>query len=97
MGVLVPIVDISGQYRSGLKRLFPGEAFDVFESSTAYQPEEAFTFTFRVSLDLATEEGQVEAEHIREELRSHCPEEADSIIGVLDEHEWDVSFFADFY
>lgn len=98
MGVIVPIVDIAAQYdKALLGRVFKGELFDIFEGSPGYQPDEDFTFTFRLSLDLNSEDGQAERERICTELWARYPEEAKNVIATLDENSWDVSFFADFF
>jgi hypothetical protein len=97
MVVLVPINDISAKRH--LMRSFSGDSFDVFETSTGYQPNEDFTFTFRLSLDLASAEGREEAVRIRRELlelgyADNRVEEMKHLIALLDEYEWDVSFLA---
>lgn len=106
MGQLIPIVDIAANTDSHLSmldrpaaplRTFDGDIFGLFETSPAYQPEEDFTFTFRVSLDLEDEEGRAERENLCAELRAQYPEEAEVLIALLDENEWDMSFLGDFY
>lgn len=106
MGQLIPIIDIAANTDSHLAmldwkatplRTFDGDIFEVFETSRCYQPDEEFTFTFRVSLDLESEKGQVERENLCAELRTRFPEEAEALIALLDENEWDVSFFADYF
>ncbi len=95
-GRIVPIVDIA-EKMGEFKRVFDQEVFDLLEASNGYQPEEDFTFTFRLSLDLSTEEGQKEREYMTARFRSLGLEGAEQLIALLNEHDWDVSFFADFF
>ena len=93
---IVPILDITekmGEY----KRVFGQEVYDLMNASKGYQPEEDFTFTFRLSLDLDTEEGRTEREYIMARLRSLQLPGAEALIELFESHDWDVSFFADFF
>ena len=93
---VVPIVDII-EHMGEFKRVFDSEVFDLLEASPGYQPEEEFTFTFRLSLDLDTEKGQKEREWLTKRLRSLDLDGAEQLIELLEENDWDVSFFADFF
>ena len=93
---IVPILDIT-EKMSEFKRVFDSEVFDLLHASHGYQQEEDFTLTFRLSLDLDTEEGQKEREYITTRLRNLNTPDAEALIALLDEHEWDVSFYADFF
>ena len=95
-GRIVPIVDIVeklGEFR----RVFDEEVYDLLTASKGYQSEEDFTFTFRISLNLDSEEGQKEREYIMHRLRTLNVTGAEELIALLEENDWDVSFFADFF
>jgi len=95
-GRIVPIIDIA-EKMGEFKRVFDREAYDLLSASSGYQTEEDYTFTFRLSLDLSSEEGQTEREYIRARLRSLGLTGAEELIELLEENDWDVSFFADFF
>ena len=95
-GRIVPIVDIA-EKMDEFKRVFGQEVYDLLNASSGYQPEEEFTFTFRLSLDLDSEEGQKEREYIMSRLRILGLPGAEELIELLEENDWDVSFFADFF
>ena len=93
---IVPIIDIS-EKMGEFKRVFDQEVYNLLNASSGYQPEEDYTFTFRMSLDLSSEEGQKEREYIVTRLRSLNLTNAEQLIALLEENDWDVSFFADFF
>ncbi len=93
---IVPIIDIV-EKMGEFKRIFDSEVFALLEASKGYQPEDDFTFTFRLSLDLSSEEGQEEREYITTRLRSLQLPGAEQLLALFEENHWDVSFFADFF
>lgn len=93
---IIPIVDIAEKYPE-FKRVFGQEVYDLLNASNGFQTEEEYTFTFRMSLDLLTEEGEAERAYIITRLRALKTPDAESLIALLDAHNWDVSFFADFF
>lgn len=82
--VVVPVRDL--QYAVS----FSNDAFDVLQTAVGYNPNEDFTFTFRITV-----EDEVERERLRGELRAVLGEEAEALIATLDAEHWDVSFFCD--
>lgn len=92
---IVPILDITARMPG--MRVFNTEVYDLLHASKGYQEVEDFTFTFRMSLDLTTEEGQKERDYIMARLQSLGTPDAEQLINLLNEHDWDVSFYADFF
>ena len=95
-GRIIPILDIAEKMPE-FKRVFGQEVYDLLHASEGYQSEEDYTFTFRMSLDLNTEEGMTEREYIMARLRSLQLPHAEQLIELLEANDWDVSFFADFF
>lgn len=95
-GRIVPIIDITEKMHL-FKRVFGHEVYDLLHASKGYQAEEDYTFTFRMSLDLSTEEGRTEREYIMTRLRSLQLPGAEALIELFESNDWDVSFFADFF
>lgn len=88
--MMVPIIKL--KHDSG----FSLEAYDVLHGSPGYQELEDYTFTFRLSVSPEVDEtAQAERERIKQRLRESVPEEAEALIALLEEHEFDVSFFVD--
>jgi len=87
--VMVPIIQL--KHDKG----FSLHAYDVLSSSSGYCGQEDFTFTFRLSL-CDGEESTDERERLKKRLREET-DDAEALIQLLDEHEWDVSFFVDTY
>lgn len=94
-GRIIPITDITAQ--SDKMRVFTEEAYDLFHAARGYEETDDFTFTFRISLDLDTEEGRAERDYIMGRLYALNVDGAEELIMLLDEHAWDVSFLADFF
>ena len=95
-GHIVPISDIADKMGE-FKRVFDSEVFDLLHASAGYQSKEDFTFTFRMSLNLDSEEGQKERQYIMHRLRTLNLAGAEQLSELLEENDWDVSFFADFF
>ncbi len=95
-GRIVPIIDIA-EKMGEFKRVFGPEVYALLVASSGYQQEEVYTYTFRMSLDLTNEHGRDEREYIIKRLRSLRLEGAEQLINLLEENDWDVSFFADFF
>jgi hypothetical protein len=86
--VMVPVCSI--QYEEG--DTYPLEAVDVLYMS-GFMDDDCYTSTMRVSVPHETERGD-----IRQALRQKLPrDEADRLIKLLDDNNWDVSFFVDAY
>ena len=93
---IIPILDIAAKYPE-FQRVFGQEAYDLLNASNGFQSEEEYTFTFRMSLDLLTEEGLMEKAYITGRLRTLGTPAAEELIKLLDDNDWNVSFFADFF
>jgi hypothetical protein len=90
--VAVPIIKL--EYSR--KFAFPNEIHEVFEAEGVWNSNEDFTFTGRVSIN--SEDPGANAKKLRimermEELLE--PEEAKRLFQLLDDNNWDVSFFVD--
>jgi hypothetical protein len=90
--VAVPIVWLSWQSESA----FPNEVHEVFQDEGAWNAVEDFTFTGRVSIDPKDPQANAKKLRIMEKLeRILDPGEAKRMFQLLDDHDWDVSFFVD--
>lgn len=88
--VMVPIIKLKHD------ETFSLDAYDVLRTSFGYQENEEFTFTFRLSVPDEGVMGLDERERVKKRLREET-DQAEALIQLLDEHEWDVSFFVDTY
>lgn len=92
MKIVVPVIKLQFVREDA----YPLDLFDIFEQSGCWNPQEDYTFTGRLSLDPEDPDtpaikAQVAA-RIREVL---APEEAERILALLNQHNWDVSFYVD--
>lgn len=94
MRVAVPIIKLT----FAAEDAYPNEIVEVFERAGVWNPEETHTFTGRVSVPIRDSASDAVRTHLRAELRKILPaEDADRLIGLLDEYGWDVSFYVDTY
>ncbi|GEM_PF-4659488 len=91
--VAVPIIKL--RYDSA--DAYPNDVVAVFEDAGAWTPAEDYTFTGRVSIDADTpKERTAQRNAIAAKLCTIMPRaQAERLITLLDEHNWDVSFFVD--
>jgi len=90
--VAVPIVKL--EYPS--EYAFPNEIHEIFEEEGAWNPNEDFTFTARVSIDPQDPGAGARKLRIKNRLEEILePDEAAILLRLLDDHNWDVSFFID--
>ncbi len=90
--VAVPIIKL--KYPS--EYTFSNEIHEVFEAEGVWNSNEEFTFTGRVSINRRDPEADAKKLRIMERLeRILDPKEAKRLFRLLDDHNWDVSFFVD--
>lgn len=92
--VAVPVIHL----RYAPADAYPNDIVDVFETAGAWNPTEDFTFTGRVSLDPENPDTPRRKAAIASDLRTLLPTpQADRLLALLDTHDWDVSFFVDYW
>ena len=79
--IMAPIIDLK------YDRCFPLEAAELLREWTA---DDEYTYTMRVSV-----EDEAERERIRNLLRQELSQQAEELIRLLEETDWDCSFFVD--
>lgn len=90
--VAVPIIKL--HYPSDYA--FPNEIHEVFEAEGVWNPAEDFTFTGRVSISPEDPHANAKKLRVMEKLEEILePGEAKRLFQLLDDHNWDVSFFVD--
>lgn len=98
--VAVPILKLSYNPRDA----FPNEIHEIFVEENVWNGNEEFTFTGRVSL--CRGDVQAKRDRIKEKIRmlfenhygpANWKSPYDTLIGMLDQHNWDVSFYVDCY
>ncbi len=90
--VAVPIIKL----KFPLECAFSNEIHEVFEAEGAWNSNEDFTFTGRVSVNPRDRGSDAKKRRIVKRLRKILePEEAQRLLRLLDDHAWDVSFFID--
>jgi hypothetical protein len=85
---LIPIVCVN--YSD--KNAFPLAALDVFEAESVDR-EDDYTYTRRISVQDVTTR-RILRNRLHESLEKA---EAERLIKILDDHDWDVSFLVDTY
>ena len=98
--VAVPIVKLA--YPGAFT--FPNEIYEIFEGEGVWNPNEDFTFTGRICLERdRSVRNDAEVDAKRDRIRKRLVEVVEDkealnrLLALLDEHEWDVSFFVDCY
>ena len=90
--VAVPIIKI--KYPS--EYAFSNEIHEIFQAEGVWNSNEAFTFTGRVSINREDPGANAKKLRILEQLEEILdPHEAKRLSQLLDDHNWDVSFFVD--
>lgn len=79
--VMVPVTEVK------YERLFP---LSAAEALSRWADDDEYTYTMRVTV-----RDEVDREHVRHLLEKECPGNAEELIRLLDETEWDCSFFVD--
>lgn len=96
-GAATAIVEIASRYDTDLKAAsFNGRTLvDVFEDNEVFSHDDEFTYTCRYTVEDEAKRRQIRARIC--ESAEFTDEEADALIALLDEHDWDVSFLMDFF
>lgn len=90
--VIVPIIKL----RFAAQDAHPLELHDVFTAAGVWNPEEAYTFTGRVTLDPEDPQTPARKAQIAQKIREVLePVSAERLLAFLSEHHWDVSFYVD--
>ena len=90
--VAVPIIKL--KYPSGYA--FPNEIHEAFEAEGIWNPHEDYTFTGRVSINPEDSDSNRKKLRVLERLEELLePHEARRLFQLLDDHNWDLSFFVD--
>ena len=79
--IMAPIIDLK------YDRYFPLEAVELLREWTS---DDDYTYTVRVSV-----EDEAERERIRNLLRQELSQQGEELIRLLEETDWDCSFFVD--
>jgi hypothetical protein len=89
--VIVPIVKLD----YSAEAMFDNEVMEVFWGFGIWKDDEV-TYTGRVALDLSTDAGRGIRLAAIQSIRLHLgADQAERLIALLDEYEWDLSFFVD--
>ena len=104
MRVAIPIAHLTellylGKRKPEEVRLFTNEIVDVFQKHGVWGPDELITETGRVCLD-PEEDPHFEAKRkaiIKDLSEVMEREQLEALVKLLDENNWDVSFFVDYF
>jgi tellurite resistance-related uncharacterized protein len=92
MRTMVPIVKI----KFDQKDAYPLDLLDIFEESGHWNRADEYTFTGRFTLDPEHPNTPEVKEEITDRIHEVLdPEQANRILALLDDNDWDVSFYAD--
>ena len=90
--VAVPIMWLQWATESA----FPNEVQEVFQAEGVWNPVEDFTFTGRIAINPENPDSNAKKLRIMEKIEKLLPpEEAARLFQLLDDNNWDVSFFVD--
>jgi len=90
--VAVPIMWLQWSSESA----FPNEVQEVFQAEGVWNPVEDFTFTGRIAINPSNPDANAKKLRIMERIEKLLPpEEAARLFQLLDDNNWDVSFFVD--
>jgi len=90
--VAVPIIKIT--YPA--EHAYSSELYELFEQEGVWNPNEDFTFTGRVTVPRDAESAPALRRRLSEKIRELLGEDAGGrLMRLLEECDWDVSFFVD--
>lgn len=90
--VAVPIMWLQWASESA----FSNEVQEVFQAEGVWNPVEDFTFTGRIAINPSNPDANAKKLRIMEKMEKLLPpEEAARLFQLLDDNNWDVSFFVD--
>ena len=98
--IAIPVIALRA---TDLSLVFDNSIQDLFEAAGAWQAEEQFTYTGRLTVYGDHDEADAQKAQITNGLRAMEADgrldagQADVLLALFQKHDWDISFFVDTY